>query len=71
MQLTGGWNHARDTMRGLQLSAIGNSVGYNRGMQFGLVNIADSSDGIAIGLVNVVKKTGITNWKPTPATLRP
>lgn len=58
VQITGGWNHARDTMRGLQLSLFGNSAGYNRGVQFGLVNISDSSDGIAIGLVNIVKKNG-------------
>ncbi|WP_341837037.1 STN and carboxypeptidase regulatory-like domain-containing protein [Chitinophaga pollutisoli] len=58
LQLTGFWNHARDTMRGLQLSGFGNSAGYNRGIQFGLVNVADSSDGIAIGLVTIVKKKG-------------
>lgn len=58
VQVTSGWNHARDTMRGLQLGLLGNSVGYNRGIQFGLVNIADSSDGVAIGLVTIVKKKG-------------
>ncbi len=58
VQITGGWNHARDTMRGLQLSLFGNSAGYNRGLQFGLVNISDSSSGASIGLVTIVKKRG-------------
>ncbi|MGE7775099.1 STN and carboxypeptidase regulatory-like domain-containing protein [Chitinophaga sp. NPDC101104] len=71
VQLTGGWNHARDTMRGLQLSFFGNSAGYNRGVQFGLVNIADSSDGVAFGLVTIVKKKGYYRLEAFSSDLMP
>ena len=43
-------------MRGLQLSALLNYTKKLKGVQIGLVNIADTSDGYSIGLINIILK---------------
>nr|WP_295864509.1 hypothetical protein [uncultured Chitinophaga sp.] len=48
-------NISHGTMRGLQLGTIFNYARHLKGVQIGLVNIADTSSGYTIGLVNIVK----------------
>jgi hypothetical protein len=69
LQLGGIVNYARGKVKGMQVSGIGNmskevkgaQIGgiFNytkklKGLQIGLINIADSSDGYSIGLLNIV-----------------
>jgi hypothetical protein len=56
MQIAAIGNVALHEVRGLQAAHFFNYAGKLRGMQIGLVNIADSSDGYSIGLVNIVFK---------------
>ena len=53
MQLAAAANHAGD-VRGVQLAGLYNVAGQVRGMQIGIVNVAESSDW-TLGLVNIVK----------------
>ena len=71
IQLSGLFNYTRGQASGIQLAAIGNLTGqkfsgiqaaalfnYARnlhGVQLGLVNIADTSSGYSIGLINIVR----------------
>ncbi|WP_212006229.1 carboxypeptidase-like regulatory domain-containing protein [Chitinophaga sp. HK235] len=48
-------NISHGTMTGLQLGTIFNYARHLKGVQIGLVNIADTSSGYSIGLVNIVK----------------
>ena len=43
-------------MNGLQLSAGVNYTRKLKGVQIGIVNIADTSEGYSIGLINIVRK---------------
>lgn len=54
VQIAGTTNFSMKEMNGLQLSAILNYTKKLKGVQIGMINIADSSDGYSIGLVNVV-----------------
>lgn len=54
-QLAGVSNHARKAMRGMQMSGVYNYARKIRGVQFSVVNVADSIDGIGIGLINLYK----------------
>ncbi|SFE51352.1 hypothetical protein SAMN05518672_10755 [Chitinophaga sp. CF118] len=56
IQVAGTGNIATDTVRGLQVSGLFNYAGTLKGVQIGVVNIADSSDGYSIGLLNFVRK---------------
>jgi hypothetical protein len=47
-------NKAEGQMAGLQLSALNNSARKLKGVQIGLVNTADTSEGASIGLVNII-----------------
>lgn len=74
MQLSGVGNKSGGKITGLQFSGIGNiATGNMAGMQFGsvfnysrrltgiqfaLVNIADTSSGLSIGLLNIIRKGG-------------
>jgi hypothetical protein len=73
-QLAGIGNIATDTVRGVQIAGVFNKGGYVdgvqasyilneahvlKGLQIGVVNIADSSDGYSIGILNIVKHGGI------------
>lgn len=65
------YNHVRGKVRGIQLAALGNVAGQKvsglqaaglfnyarnlRGVQLGVVNIADTSSGYSIGLINIVR----------------
>lgn len=54
-QLTGLLNCCRTKMKGVQISSFVNFAQQIKGFQFGLINIADSMDGVGIGLVNYYK----------------
>lgn len=54
MQLAGIANTA-DTLYGIQVAGIVNRAGYLKGLQLGLVNIADSSSGVSIGIFNYIR----------------
>jgi hypothetical protein len=54
VQIAGFINKAEGQMAGLQFSALNNSAHKLKGVQIGLVNIADTSHGASIGLVNII-----------------
>ncbi len=56
VQLGAVGNIARKEMRGLQVGTIFNYAGHMKGVQIGLINIADTSSGYSIGFVNIVRK---------------
>lgn len=56
VQLAGLVNINQKEMDGLQASSLVNYTRRLKGVQIGLVNIADTSSGLMIGLVNLVKK---------------
>jgi hypothetical protein len=56
VQVAGISNFAGKEMNGLQVSGILNYTKKLRGVQIGLINIADTSDGYSIGLINIVFK---------------
>ncbi len=54
LQVAGVLNFANRAVNGVQISGVFNYTKKLRGVQIGLINIADSSDGYSIGLINVV-----------------
>ncbi|HVV06308.1 MAG TPA: STN and carboxypeptidase regulatory-like domain-containing protein [Puia sp.] len=56
IQVAGIINIAQKQVKGLQLAGILNRTPKLKGVQIGLVNIADTSEGYGIGLLNIVKK---------------
>ena len=54
IQIAGFINKAEGQMAGLQISALNNSTHKLKGVQIGLVNSADTSQGASIGLVNII-----------------
>ena len=58
LQIAGITNRNNTTLRGVQIAGILNRTSWNRGLQLGLVNLADSATGYAIGLLNLTKKGG-------------
>ncbi|AYL98138.1 LA_2272 family surface repeat-containing protein [Mucilaginibacter celer] len=54
MQLAGFINKGDGTVAGIQLAALNNSAHKLKGLQIGLVNIADTSMGASIGLLNII-----------------
>jgi len=70
LQLAGAHNRALDTVRGVQISlftnkaqaqlsgvqisALHNETRRLKGVQMGMVNVADTSQGISIGLINII-----------------
>ena len=54
VQIAGFINKAEGEMTGLQVSALSNSTHKLKGLQIGLVNRADTSQGASIGLVNII-----------------
>jgi hypothetical protein len=56
MQMAGIANINNGSINGLQASCIFNYTKHLRGLQLGLINIADTSDGFSIGLINIVRK---------------
>lgn len=51
-------NHSKGAVRGLQLGLLFNYARHLKGMQIGAINIADTSSGYGIGLVNIVRRGG-------------
>jgi len=56
IQMAGIANINNNTINGLQAAAIFNYTKHLRGLQLGLINIADTSDGFSIGLINIVRR---------------
>lgn len=56
LQLAGVINFSNRETNGVQISGVFNYSRVLRGVQFGLINIADTSDGYSIGLINIILK---------------
>jgi len=56
LQVAPNFNVAAKEMNGLQLSAGVNYAHRLKGVQIGMVNIADTSEGYSIGIINIVRK---------------
>ena len=56
VQLAGIGNFANRELNGVQASAIFNYAKKLKGVQIGLINVSDTSEGYSIGLVNIVFK---------------
>lgn len=54
-QLAGVFNVA-DTINGAQIAGVFNKAKFFRGVQIGLINVADSCQGVPLGLINIVRK---------------
>jgi len=61
IQIAGLINKVDSDMRGVQLSGFLNKARYLRGMQIGIVNIADSLDGAVLGVLNIIRNNGVLN----------
>lgn len=57
-QIAGLYNIAKDSVSGVQIAGLYNKASRVKGVQIGLVNIADTLDGMAIGLLNWSRKGG-------------
>lgn len=58
VQLSGIGNIAHGSVSGLQLSPFFNAARHLKGVQISFVNIADTSSGSSIGLLNIIRKGG-------------
>lgn len=56
VQLAGIFNVAHQTLEGIQIAGVANFASKVKGTQIGLINIADSIDGIPIGFLSIVRK---------------
>ena len=56
IQLGGVGNIGGGEVKGFQVAGVFNYAKKLKGVQFGLINIADTSDGYSIGLINIVLK---------------
>jgi hypothetical protein len=54
LQIAGFINKAESEVEGMQLSALHNEAGKLKGLQIGLVNRVDTSQGASIGLINII-----------------
>ena len=52
-QLAGVYNQA-DNVQGIQAAGVLNKTHHLKGIQLGVINIADTSDGVSIGLINII-----------------
>ncbi|MEO5995188.1 MAG: STN and carboxypeptidase regulatory-like domain-containing protein [Chitinophagaceae bacterium] len=55
LQIAGVANYSKE-VKGVQISSVLNYTKRLHGVQIGLINISDSSDGLSIGLINIVLK---------------
>lgn len=55
VQIAGFINHTEGPVRGIQVAAIHNYARKLQGLQIGLVNQVDTSEGVSIGLINIVR----------------
>lgn len=58
LQLAGVGNFSNVDMSGVQVAGVFNYTKKLKGLQVGLINVADSSAGMSIGLINIVLKNG-------------
>jgi hypothetical protein len=76
VQVAGFINKAESEVRGMQFSVLNNEAHKLKGLQIGLVNVADTSYGASIGLINIVRngfyKVSVTanNLMNTNVTLK-
>lgn len=56
MQMAGIFNINNGSLNGAQVAGIFNYTKHLKGLQLGLINIADTSNGYSIGLINIVRK---------------
>ncbi len=56
VQLAGVLNFSNKETKGVQISGVFNYSKRLKGVQFGLINIADTSEGYSIGLINIILK---------------
>lgn len=56
VQIAGVGNISGKTMRGVQIAGVFNYARRLKGLQVGIVNITDTTDGFSIGLVNIARK---------------
>lgn len=59
LQLTAGGNRSNGEVRGLQFAPFFNYSRKLKGIQLGLINIADSSEGFSAGVINIVRRNGL------------
>ncbi|TDW97418.1 hypothetical protein [Dinghuibacter silviterrae] len=65
-QVAGLANLTRGTVHGAQVAGFYNQARHLKGVQIGIVNVADTSSGYSVGLVNIVHKNGfrqISVWE--------
>lgn len=55
VQVAGFINKAEGQVSGVQIAALNNEAHKLKGLQIGLVNIADTSEGASIGLINIIR----------------
>jgi hypothetical protein len=55
VQAAGFINKAEGQVSGLQIAALNNEAHRLKGVQLGLVNVADTSEGASIGLINIIR----------------
>jgi len=55
VQLAGFLNKAEGVVAGVQLAGLNNEAHVLKGVQIGLINVADSSAGASIGLINIIR----------------
>ena len=59
LQVAGAVNNCADTLRGVQVSGFLNRASVLKGVQIGILNMADTSEGYSIALLDLVKRGGI------------
>ncbi len=55
VQLAGFVNKAEGQVSGVQIAALNNEARKLKGLQIGLVNVVDTSEGASIGLINIIR----------------
>lgn len=71
IQLAGAGNISGGEMAGLQFSSLFNYSRRLTGIQFALVNIADTSSGLSFGLLNIIRKGGYYKFSVSANDLMP
>jgi hypothetical protein len=56
LQIAGVVNYVHETARGVQIAGVINYTRRLKGVQFAVINIADTSGGYSIGLINIILK---------------
>ncbi len=56
LQIAGLVNSSQQELKGIQIAGVVNQTKHLKGLQIGLINIADTSDGYSLGLINIIKR---------------